>query len=30
MTLLSAEENAGYWNWRHLTEGELRSGGDMS
>lgn len=30
MTLLSAEENAAYWNQRHRTEGDLRSGGDMS
>ncbi|MFG3689984.1 class I SAM-dependent methyltransferase [Micromonospora sp. NPDC047740] len=30
MTLLSPEENAAYWNRRHLTEGYLRSGGDMS
>ena len=30
MALLSAEENAAYWDTRHRTESALRSGGDMS
>ncbi|MFE9201836.1 class I SAM-dependent methyltransferase [Micromonospora sp. NPDC007230] len=30
MSLLSAEENAAYWNNRHAQEGELRSGGHIS
>ncbi|MFY1691502.1 class I SAM-dependent methyltransferase [Plantactinospora sp. WMMB782] len=30
MQLLSAEENAAYWDDRHRREGDLRSGGDTS